>query len=60
MTTEQVASWTGLSARYFEKLRQVGGGPAAVRVSPRAVRYDVDDVEAWMESRKVMSTSEAT
>ena len=35
-----------------------GGGPAFVRVG-RLVRYRPDDVEAWIESRTVRSTSEA-
>ena len=35
-----------------------GGGPPFIRVG-RLVRYRPQDVEAWIESRRVASTSEA-
>lgn len=38
--------------------RSRGGGPPFVKVG-RLVRYRPQDVEAWIESRRVASTSEA-
>jgi len=40
------------------KWRITGEGPVFYRVG-RAIRYDPKDVQAWLDSRKVRSTSEA-
>lgn len=39
--------------------RSRGGGPPFIKVG-RLVRYDPQDVEAWIASRRVASTSGAT
>ena len=58
LNTEQTASYTGLAVATLEKLRWSGGGPRFVRYGRKAVRYLVADVDVWMASRTVASTSE--
>jgi excisionase family DNA binding protein len=53
-----VALQLGISERTLERKRGDGTGPTFVKVG-RAVRYRESDVEKWLESRAVRSTSEA-
>lgn len=45
------------SKSYLEKLRLVGGGPRYLKIG-HAVRYQIDDLDAWAQSRAYKSTSE--
>jgi predicted DNA-binding transcriptional regulator AlpA len=47
LDTRQAAERCKLSPRTLEKRRRLGGGPAFVRLG-RAVRYRVEDLEAWI------------
>lgn len=58
LNTEQAAAYTGLAEKTLEGLRCRGGGPRFVRYGRKAVRYLVSDLDAWMRSRVVSSTSE--
>jgi predicted DNA-binding transcriptional regulator AlpA len=58
LRTEDAAQWLGLAASTLEKLRVRGDGPRFVRLGWRAVGYDVQDLAAWLETRKRASTSE--
>lgn len=53
ITTAQLAEMTGLSVRALEDDRATGqlGGIPFVKFG-RAVRYRIDDVERWSESRR--------
>jgi hypothetical protein len=55
LDTEGAAAYTGFEAGYLAKLRTIGGGPTFIKTG--AVRYDPDDLDAWLESRKRISTS---
>jgi predicted DNA-binding transcriptional regulator AlpA len=55
-TTRQVAEFLGVSCSYLNKLRVYGDGPAFIKIGARVV-YDFQDVEAWVEARKCISTS---
>ena len=57
LRTSGVAAITGLSASTLNKLRCSGGGPAFLKLG-RAVRYKPVDLKDWLDSRRVMSTSE--
>ena len=35
-----------------------GDGPRFVRLGSRSVGYDIMDLDAWLDARKVVSTSE--
>jgi predicted DNA-binding transcriptional regulator AlpA len=59
LTQSECAEHLRLSERTLERLRTSGGGPRFVRMD-RSVRYRLCDVEAWIASRVVGSTSEET
>ena len=57
LRTANAAAMTGLSISTLNKLRCSGGGPPFLKLG-RAVRYARQDVENWLASRRVRSTSE--
>jgi len=50
LSTAQAAFYIGLSRRTLEKMRLAGGGPK-YRKHGRYVRYHIDDLNAWSQSR---------
>jgi len=58
LNSEQAAQYTGLAVKTLEKMRCDGRGPRFVRVSRNAVRYLKADLDAWLASLTVSSTSE--
>jgi DNA-binding transcriptional MerR regulator len=59
MDSAAAARYVGLSARTLEHYRRVGGGPRFIKHARNVVRYDVRDLDAWLDSRKRASTSVA-
>ena len=57
MRVEDVASFTGLSTSYLNKLRVTGFGPPFMKIG-RAVLYKQKDVEDWLEKSRRQSTSD--
>jgi predicted DNA-binding transcriptional regulator AlpA len=57
LTQRQCAEALGLSERTLERFRVSGVGPKFVRMG-KSVRYRLSDVEVWLASRVVGSTSE--
>jgi hypothetical protein len=55
LDTDGAAIYTGLRASYLTKLRTLGGGPTFIKLGH--IRYDPDDLDAWLDSRKRISTS---
>jgi predicted DNA-binding transcriptional regulator AlpA len=51
LSTDEVAAFLGISRDALELRRRRGSGPPFVRVSPRMIRYRVEDVEAWLAAR---------
>jgi len=60
LRTADAARLVGLSESSLEKFRCRGDGPAFIRIGSRAVGYLVDDLDAWLTSRRRRSTSEPT
>jgi predicted DNA-binding transcriptional regulator AlpA len=58
LTTRAAAEMLCLSPRTLERLRVAGQGPKFVRMA-KCVRYRPADVEAWLTTRVIGSTSEA-
>lgn len=50
LTTKEAAGRVCLSARTLERLRAAGEGPNFLKIG-RWVRYRVEDLEEWLESR---------
>lgn len=48
----------GYSPAALAQLRYTGAGPQFVKLSSRAVRYRLDDLNAWVESRLRTSTAD--
>jgi predicted DNA-binding transcriptional regulator AlpA len=57
LTQREAAAVLHLSERTLERLRVSGTGPKFVRIS-RSIRYRLTDIEAYIASRVVSSTSE--
>jgi len=58
LRTPHAAEYCGLKPPTFEKLRLRGEGPVFIRLGSRAVGYLVEDLDAWLESRRRTSTSD--
>lgn len=59
LRTRDAAAYLGLGKSTLEKLRLTGLGPVYAKAGPRVVVYDVADLDAWLASRRRLSTSEA-
>ena len=59
LTQRQCAEALALSKRTLERFRVSGVGPKFVRMG-KSVCYRLSDVEVWIASRTVGSTSEQT
>jgi predicted DNA-binding transcriptional regulator AlpA len=49
LRTPQAAEYVGLAASTLEKLRLTGGGPRFLRLGNRAVGYEIDDLDRWLQ-----------
>ncbi|HEV2549408.1 MAG TPA: helix-turn-helix domain-containing protein [Stellaceae bacterium] len=58
LSTAQAAHYIGLSRRTLEKMRTAGTGPK-YRKHGRYVRYHIDDLDDWSNSRSKRSTADA-
>lgn len=56
--TEQTAHYSGIPQSTLEKMRHRGNGPRYIKRG-RSVIYDFDDIDAYLDSLKVTSTSES-
>ena len=57
LDTPAAAIYTNTKPNYLEKLRCTGGGPVFIKRNG-FVKYDPDDLDAWLEAGKRRSTSE--
>ncbi|MFC6632422.1 helix-turn-helix transcriptional regulator [Microbulbifer taiwanensis] len=55
LDTKQAAQYLSLSAVWLNELRIKGGGPKFYKLG-RAVRYKVEDLDAWVEEREPVSS----
>lgn len=53
----QAAEITGMSLAWFRKKRKTGGGITYTKLG-KTVKYELADIYAYMDERKVGSTSE--
>ena len=58
LTTKQAAEYLGVSCAFLERDRWAGARVPFVRVGSRAVRYRLQDLDAYIESKVRRSTSE--
>jgi excisionase family DNA binding protein len=57
LTVHEAADYLRLSERTLERMRVTGFGPNFVKVG-RSVHYRQSDLDAWIASRVIKSTSE--
>ncbi|RXH15137.1 helix-turn-helix transcriptional regulator [Bradyrhizobium guangzhouense] len=55
--TKGAATYTGFTESYLTKIRCTGGGPVFIKRNG-VVRYDLDDLDAWLIAGKRKSTSD--
>ena len=59
LATKAAARHLGLHADTLRRLRREGGGPRYVRVpGTTAIRYDLHELDSWMQERSYASTAE--
>jgi predicted DNA-binding transcriptional regulator AlpA len=56
--TPEAASYVKLAAVTMERYRLTGEGPKFLRLGKKAIRYRVVDLDEWLASRLVASTSQ--
>jgi len=57
LRTTEAAEYVGLAPVTLERMRLTGEGPSFAKLG-RAVRYRLQDLDNWVASRLVRSTSE--
>ena len=58
LRTPGAAEYTGLAVSTLEKMPLTGDGPEFIRLSARAVGYEIGALDCWLESRRRRSTSD--
>jgi len=58
LNTAQAAQFLGLSKAFLERDRWAGAKIPFIKIGDRAVRYRVEDLDAFIESRIRVSTSD--
>ena len=54
----EAARLLGMTVSFLQARRIRGGGPPFIRVGSRTVRYDVRDLDRWIEEHRRESTSD--
>lgn len=58
LKTPEAALYLGLSKAFLERDRWAGAKVPFIKISARAVRYRLQDLEAYIQSRIRLSTSD--
>jgi predicted DNA-binding transcriptional regulator AlpA len=51
LKTEDLAKMFGYSTQWLHQMRHRGEGPPYLKLSHKCVRYDLEQVTAWAQSR---------
>jgi predicted DNA-binding transcriptional regulator AlpA len=54
MTRQEAADYLGLTKQYLDVLASKKRGPAFFKIASRAVRYDLNDITAWLAEHRVV------
>lgn len=60
LTTQEAADFLGVSTSFLERDRWAGARIPFVKIGARAVRYEAESLQAFIDSRRRRSTSEAS
>ncbi|MGY3120359.1 hypothetical protein ACVWXQ_004296 [Bradyrhizobium sp. S3.14.4] len=58
LDTPAAAEYLSVQPNYLEKLRCKGGGPVFIKRNG-LIRYDPDDLDAWLEAGKCQRTGDS-
>ena len=58
LSTKQAADYLGVSPSFLEKDRWRGSRIPFIQISPRSIKYRLEDLDFYIESRVMHSTSE--
>jgi predicted DNA-binding transcriptional regulator AlpA len=58
LTTNQMATWLGVSTQWVEIGRHKGYGPPFERLGPKLIRYRRGKTRAWLDARTHSRTAE--
>lgn len=58
LRSQDAAQYIGVSYAALRKLRSVGGGPDFIK-SGKFVRYKIEDLDKWIDSKSVYSSCAA-
>ncbi|HEY3300779.1 MAG TPA: helix-turn-helix domain-containing protein [Methylophilaceae bacterium] len=58
LNTTQAASFLGLSKAFLERDRWAGAKVPFIKIGDRAVRYRIEDLQSYVQSRLRVSTSD--
>ncbi|HEY1856955.1 helix-turn-helix transcriptional regulator [Acidocella sp.] len=56
---KEAAAYLGATEKALENWRGTGAGPAFIRLSPRCVRYALEDLDTHIAASRKRSTAEA-
>lgn len=56
LTPAAAGAQLGLTAAALARLRYTGGGPAFIKLTAKAVRYQQSDLDAWIAGKKRANT----
>jgi predicted DNA-binding transcriptional regulator AlpA len=56
LNTQEAAEYVGVTKRMLQDLRTSGGGPRFMKLSSKTIRYDLIDIDIWIERKKRRST----
>lgn len=57
LTSEEVSEMLSISPRTLEGWRTSGEGPKYIRIGGRAVRYRLEDIQAWVDANTHQHTA---
>ncbi len=57
-TPRQTAHYLGLAFGTLANMRMRGDGPPFIALSPRAIRYEKEELKMWLTNRRRVSTSD--
>ncbi len=60
LNEKQASEYLNFTQRALQSWRLKGDGPLFIRISARAIRYRIEDLDAWLEDRLAKSTSDTT
>ena len=59
LRTPEAATYVGLRPATLERMRATGRGPRYLHLGGRAVGYDIQDLDSWLDERRLEQADDA-